>query len=200
MGLIMAFTQGQITGSVVALVIFTLIYIVSLFSPLYHQETNSIPFLAGNSSSVAIELAGDGINNNGIYFLPEGTKVIDFLKKVNVELPRGFLDKSSEIKLLPGNSILILRSGALPPQIILKEMKAARRIALGLPIDINYASSEEIKLVPGIGEKTVAHIISLRETSGRIHHLDELMKIKGIKKKRLSKLKKYFYVNELRLK
>lgn len=196
----MAFTQGQISGSVVALVIFIMIYIISLLPPLDQQETNAIPFLAGNSSSVAIELAGDGINNNGIYFLPEGTNVIDFLKKVNVELPREFLEKSAEIKLLPGNSILILRGEAPSPRIIIKEMNAARRIALDLPIDINIASSEDIKLVPGIGDKTVAHIITLRETSGRIHHLDELMKIKGIKNKRLSKLKKYFYVDELRRK
>ncbi len=195
MGWTMAFTEGQITGSIVTLLIFILLYVISLITPLLHRETGAIPFLTRNPSAIAVELAGDCINSKGIYFLPEGTKVRDFLK-LNGELAREYSDKISEIMLLSGDSIMLVRDGLKPPEFILKEMNAAQKIMLGLPIDINNVAEEDIKLIPGIGEKTAVQIIALRGLSGKINNLNELMKIKGIKEKRLTKLKQYLYVDK----
>lgn len=195
-GWIMALTEGQIAGSVVVLAIATFMYLGSLFFPRYHQEKSPAPFLTRSSSSIAIELAGDGIDNSGIYFVPEGITILDFLEKINIQFSPEISNKSSKVKLLPGSSLIITRNGEEPPQITIGKMNATQRIALGLPIDINHASNDDLQLVPGIGEKTSLQIISLRETTGKIHHLDELMNIKGIKEKRLAKLKKYLYVDE----
>ena len=98
--------------------------------------------------------------------------------------------------LLPGSYLLIVHNTGGPPQCIVGEMPAGKKIAMGLAVNINRATYEELLLVPGIGEKTSAQIISLRQSRGRIHHLAELMNIRGIKEKKLAKLKKYFCVDE----
>ncbi len=73
-------------------------------------------------------------------------------------------------------------------------MNAAQRLALGMPLDINEASRDDLILVEGIGEATAEKIIELREKLGRFKNIEQLKLIKGIKEKRLSGLRKYLYV------
>ncbi|MCX7868805.1 MAG: helix-hairpin-helix domain-containing protein, partial [Terrimicrobiaceae bacterium] len=61
------------------------------------------------------------------------------------------------------------------------EMTAAKKLALGMPLDINRASKEDLILIPGIGDKTAEKIIALRTQLGGFTHLEQLMQIKGIK-------------------
>ncbi len=68
-------------------------------------------------------------------------------------------------------------------------MAAAKRLALGIPIDINRSSLEDLVLVPGIGEKTAEKILEQRNANGTFRKLDELMLVKGIKEKRFEKLR-----------
>ncbi len=57
-------------------------------------------------------------------------------------------------------------------------------------ININTAPLESLILIPGIGEKTARIIINLREKEKFIEYKD-LLKIKGIGKKKLEKIKDY---------
>ena len=66
-------------------------------------------------------------------------------------------------------------------------MSADKRLALGIPIDLNRSSLEDLVLVPGIGEKTAAKIVEERGLNGTFGNLEELMRVKGIKEKRLEK-------------
>jgi competence protein ComEA len=70
-------------------------------------------------------------------------------------------------------------------------------LALGIPIDINKATVEDIMLIDGIGEKTASRIIQFREKSGRYHKVEDLMKIPGIKEKKFRKLRMYFCTDEM---
>ena len=57
------------------------------------------------------------------------------------------------------------------------------------PIDLNSASSEQLQILPGIGEKTAAAIIRYREKHGAFRTKEELMKVKGIGTKTYDALK-----------
>jgi len=82
-------------------------------------------------------------------------------------------------------------------RIIIGQMEAAKRLALGMPIDINPAGREDLKLIPGIGDVMADDIVACRERIGRFKTLDQLTAVKGIKEKKLSKLRPYLYVSPL---
>jgi competence protein ComEA len=73
-------------------------------------------------------------------------------------------------------------------------MAAARRLALGIPIDINRSSMQDLVLIPGIGEKTAETILEHKRANGMFRKLDELMLVKGIKEKRFEKLRQYLCI------
>jgi competence protein ComEA len=139
---------------------------------------------------MAVEVTG-GPGREGIYFLPEkmtveevlliaGIPITDCLKKIN----RGGISAGSALMVSPQGEVKIV------------EMAAARRLALGLPIDINQASQEDLLLVPGIGEKTAYRIIQLRKQRGTFRDLSDLVVVPGIKEKKLNGLKRYLIAGQ----
>jgi competence protein ComEA len=76
-------------------------------------------------------------------------------------------------------------------------MEAAKRLALGIPLDIIPPGREDLQLIPGIGDVMADDIVACRERIGRFKTLDQLTAVKGIKEKKLSKLRPYLYVSPL---
>lgn len=58
-------------------------------------------------------------------------------------------------------------------------------------IPLNQASYQLLQTIPGVGPKTAAQIIQLRDKRGRITDSDELLLIKGIGVKKQKSLSKY---------
>jgi comEA protein len=56
-------------------------------------------------------------------------------------------------------------------------------------ININTAGITELKMLPGIGEKTAGSIIAYRNQLGSFKSADELMNVKGIGQKKFDKIK-----------
>lgn len=134
--------------------------------------------------TVAVEIA-EPSSKAGIYFMPSRTGMNEFLKSIQA-----------------GESVLRdfpLQSGmkiSLPDEehsdsILIGGMDAAKKLALGMRLDINRASAEDLMMIRGVGEKTAAKILELRARKGRIQRMEELMEIRGIKEKKLDELKKY---------
>ncbi|NJD21174.1 MAG: helix-hairpin-helix domain-containing protein [Melioribacter sp.] len=71
----------------------------------------------------------------------------------------------------------------------LTKPKAEKQASASKIIKINTATISELSSLPGVGEKTAKGIILYREKHGRIKNLDELLKVKGIGKAKLSKIK-----------
>jgi competence protein ComEA len=57
------------------------------------------------------------------------------------------------------------------------------------PVLLNSASVEDLRRLPGIGEKRAAAIIALRTHLGRLRAIEDLMKVKGIGRATLKRLR-----------
>ncbi len=141
------------------------------------------------SGPVVVKLTG-AVARNGIYFLPEGETLAAFLLTAGVDRQDSPDPGLPERTLQTGQAVAILSGD----RIVIGEMDAAEKLALDMPIDLNLASLEDLMLVSGIGERTAEKILSFRNDTGPFRTVEDLQKIPGIKEKRLSRLRKYFYV------
>ena len=58
-------------------------------------------------------------------------------------------------------------------------------------VNINTASSEELQLLPGIGEARAREVIALRKRNGGFKSVDELGEVKGIGEAALKRLRPF---------
>lgn len=58
-------------------------------------------------------------------------------------------------------------------------------------LNLNTATLDELKSLPGVGEVTARNIIEYREKNGGFKNLEELKKVKGIGEKKFELLKNY---------
>ena len=61
-------------------------------------------------------------------------------------------------------------------------------------ININSATEEELKTLPGIGDSIATRIVKYRQQNGKFNSIEDIMKISGIKDKLFSKIKEYITV------
>lgn len=69
------------------------------------------------------------------------------------------------------------------------------RVTVEFPLDINYASAEELMLINGIGEKLAGNIIAYRNEHGFFYSTEELLNVKGVGKSKLEEISGFVYVD-----
>lgn len=178
--------ERQTRGMIAIAVILSFIPLVGFFYP----STFTYPILStSNKDSLIIEIdAEDG--PSGVFFVGPKTTAKELLCQLQV-----VFDGKQDFPLQNAMKIRLLeeRGGQ---RILVEKMAAANRLALGLPMDVNSPGQEELELVPGLGRKTAAGILALRREIGRFESLEQLTRIKGIKEKKLSKIRPYLYIED----
>ena len=66
----------------------------------------------------------------------------------------------------------------------------------GEKIDLNTAPEEELRRLPGIGEKRAADIVAWRETQGKFTSIEELVQVSGIGQGTFDAIANYITVSE----
>ncbi len=137
---------------------------------------------------LAVEIV-EGEQRAGLYFVPQGMSVNQLLKSAGIPETA-----KHDFQLITGMKINIHPKSS--DNIVVTEMPNATKISGDLPIDINKASMQDLILIRGIGPVTAQKIIELRESLHGIKDMRQLMAIKGIKEKRLTKIQKYLFVKK----
>ncbi len=182
--------RGQVVASFVLLALTAIPVFVSLpFSP----GTISIPEIpcsVEKAGTIAVELSGSS-GRDGIYYVPKGTTLSGLLNLAGIA-PSNQVQGAALSAILKTATTVCILTG--PRDVRIEPMNMPKRLALGIPIDINRLSIAEMMLVPGIGEKTAERILEYRAENGPFRSLDDLTEVKGIKEKRLEKLRPFLCV------
>ena len=70
-------------------------------------------------------------------------------------------------------------------------MSGAQLLTLGLPIDLNRATAEDLDAIPGIGPALAQRIVDYRKAHGPFKQVEDLMEVSGVGPQNLQKLKPY---------
>jgi competence protein ComEA len=77
---------------------------------------------------------------------------------------------------------------APPPRALPLPDAASKRAASVAPVDVNRASADELRALPGIGAVLAARIVEARERHGPFASLDDLRRVRGLGRAKLDKL------------
>jgi competence protein ComEA len=184
--------ESQRDGAIVIVVLAVILFAVYYTSSLFPSKTSDIPFGNRSFGPVVVGITGNA-GFNGIFYVPEEARVCDLLGAGGIRDIERFDQIMLSEQLSTGKTVVIESHGGLR----IVEMKNANKLALGIPIDINKATLEDLMLINGVGEKTAWQIIQFREKSGRFQRVEDLMKIHGIKDKKFQKMRSYFCTDDI---
>ncbi len=184
----MTVSENQIKGLIAICITLAIIPFSNFFYRLFVSYKAPL-FTDQFNNSLVIEVV-DKNQTNGIYFVSPETSSREFLKKA------GFGEFSAKDLRLDDGMKITIDSDSGRDDIIISKIEADKRLALGMRLDINKVSEDDLLLINGIGEVTAKKILDLRGKLGRFQNIEQLMEIKGIKEKRLAKFGKYLYVEK----
>jgi competence ComEA-like helix-hairpin-helix protein len=108
------------------------------------------------------------------------------------ELPRlsePLADRCRRIPLEGGTEIRLGRvSGSDERGCVVSPLPERCRYLLGMPLNVNRAGEEELKLLPGIGPRLARRIVEAREAVGLFSSPEEFLRVPGIGKKLVEKI------------
>jgi len=178
--------EGQDLGIVTALIISLAVYGWALLHDRQPRQELPLPWGNQGPGMIAAEVT-DSRDGDGVYFFPKGTDPQSILNIIDGEAA---IDAAGAV-MPDGAAIAISLAGGT---LRISGMPAIRRLALGLPIDLNQASADDLALVPGIGERMAVEIVQRRRMAGKFSEVSDLTAVPGIKEKKLNALKKYLTV------
>lgn len=70
-------------------------------------------------------------------------------------------------------------------------MDGEKHLVLGIPLDINKATTRDFEALPGIGPKLAERIVEARTRLGGFKSIDDLKQVKGIGEGKLERIRRY---------
>lgn len=136
---------------------------------------------------IYVHVCGE-VNNPGVYRFAKEPRVIDVVKQAG-----GFTKKADKAgvnlaEIVTDGTQLIIEAKTKKIKHKTEEDVNSNRL------NINTASKEELMTLSGIGESKATQILSYRESNGKFHAIEDIMKISGIKEGVFNKIKDYITV------
>ncbi|MBA4423931.1 MAG: hypothetical protein C0390_12680 [Syntrophus sp. (in: bacteria)] len=188
----MQVSEGQRLGALTVLIASLYVYVGAFIHDRYPFPVSPLPWGDQGPGMIAVEVTGNR-GADGIYFFPKATAFTQLYKITGYEV-KGENSGFAEAWSSAGSALSV---SAAEGNLKITEMASVTRLALGLQIDLNNATEEELSLVPGIGETLADRIVQLRQLRGKFGGLAELTAIPGIKEKKLRILEKYLSVGPI---
>jgi competence protein ComEA len=135
-----------------------------------------------------VEVTGP-VAHPGVYSFPEPPNLGEVWQRAGA--PGAAPDEGK--KIASGSRVEVTPEGGYR----LADMAGAQLLTLGLPLDLNRASAEDLEAVPGIGPALARRIVEYRNTHGPFKRVDELQeKVLGVGQKKTEVLKRYVIIGK----
>jgi competence protein ComEA len=181
-------SDSQRWGVAAVVAISLAFYGASEFRSRLAPRENPLPWGDQTEDTLAVEVS-NGRGQSGVYFLREKTRAAQ-LGEIMAISGAGEVRLPEVGPILSGSTLSVSPKG----EVRVGEMAAARKLALGLPLDLNRASEADLALVPGIGERMAFSIVALRHETGPFRELSALTVVPGIKEKKLKAIGRYLTI------
>jgi len=136
---------------------------------------------------VFVEVAGD-VPRPGIYSFPAPPPLSEVWRQLGGHEP----PPPNNLKLASGTRIEVTQPGAYR----LSRMSGPRLLTLGLALDLNTATAEELDALPGIGPALAQRILAYRRAHGNFRNIEDLLEVSGIGDKKLAALRPLITIQE----
>ncbi|MBR8744901.1 ComEA family DNA-binding protein [Nocardiopsis sp. MG754419] len=140
---------------------------------------------------VVVHVGGE-VHEPGLYTLPAGSRVADAVEEAGGALPDADLDLLNLARTLADGERLLV---GVPEEQTAGAGGAPAPDAEGPTVNINTAGEDELRTLPGIGEKKARQILAHREAlGGAFSGVDDLLGVDGIAAKTLENLRPHVTV------
>ena len=184
--------EGKITYShqIVALVFLTVFLALNCYRFCFsvNNETQ-----IENLSPCLLEVKGD-VPHPGLYYYSYCPTINELLNASGKAPDENVtINQNSRGMLSTGTSLWVqktrkgVRVGLFP-------LEGKKKMLLGIPINLNIATSDDLSILPGIGPHISDEVVSFRKTRGTFSKIEDLKAVNGIGEKRFEKIKKYLTV------
>jgi len=148
-------------------------------------------------SRIVVYVTG-AVKNPGIYVLDKGSRLYELLKRAGLK-PDAAVGYMNLAEKLTDSEMIYVPTLKEAEEYGYKEkllngnfmLKSAGAYSNEGKININHASVDELTKIPGVGPVTAQKIIEYREKNGPFKTPEDLLKIDGIGKKKLEKMKEF---------
>lgn len=146
-----------------------------------------------SAKKIMIQISGE-VAHPGIYEIEENTRLQDALERAGGALPSADLEKVNLVAKVKDGKRYNIPERSESQSRIKKTKKASQKREskeVKFPINVNFATEDELTQIPGIGHVSAKAIIDERMRVGHFSSLHDLLKIKGIGPATLKKIAPY---------
>jgi len=144
------------------------------------------PPAAEVAKPVFVEIVGN-VAHPGVYSFTAPPTLLELSQKAGGLKPRTDLKP----KLASGSLVEVTPEGEYKPR---GRMSGDRLLSLGLALDLNTATAQDLEALPGIGPVMAQRLVQFRQTHGPFKDVEDLLAVSGIGEKKLALLKPYLVV------
>jgi comEA protein len=147
-----------------------------------HVLVSPSPPAPGAMSLAFVEVAGKA-PHPGVYSFPKPPTLKEVWAKAGAVGTPSDPDKT----ITSGSRVEVTPDGGYN----VSAMSGAQLLTLGIPMDLNRASAEDLDAIPGLGPALAQRIIDYRKVHGPFKKVEDLQEVSGIGPQNLQKLKPY---------
>jgi competence protein ComEA len=183
---------SRFSGNLLLIGFLLVILTFNMSRAFFHAEDSPV-FLSEQTALVSVELAS-GFAKQGIHQYIDGCCWLDVIKMTRVALDEKL--RTSQLlnrPIMAGQRADLVIKNDIIKEVRIDWMSAAKRVALGVPLHPDRMSEEDWQVLPGIGRKLAGKIEQNRQKYGEFGSLQNLIRVPGIGKSRLTSWNQYFF-------